>query len=656
MQIKLKTLSLLNFKGIKNMTVEFGETTSIFGDNATGKTSLFDAFCWLLFGKDSLDRKNFQVKTLDKNNQAISKLEHSVKGVIFHNGIEISLQRIFKEKWVKKRGETISEFTGHESLFFINEAPAQAGEFQNFISSLIPENIFKMVTSPYYFNSMKWEDRRNAIIQMAGDVSDNEVANGIEEFEALLSTGKNLEQYKKEVSGKRKLLNDSLKLIPTRIDEIHRGIPERESVTEIEARKTAIESRLKEIESSIESVQQAYKKEFDEVTRKQQDIHLMKRKLSDIEFAEKNKLTEGNQQRDRDIQAQSNAVERLQQAIKDLDQDIRTQQLRITKLNSDKQELVKKWEARNSEALTFSEHEFNCPTCLQMLPEKDRATRKETLTKTFNEKKVKDLAAITAEGTELKRAVESAENNVHAAEKTLATHRHDLATAQRELEELKESVPPTESVSLDFVLAKNTEYIQLNEEIKKLDAEITKPVEPDFSALKLEKSTLSQELDELKSKITVQQQREKSLTRITELEKEERDLAQQIADLEKTEFTIDGFNKAKMSAIEQRINSNFKYVTFKMYNQLINGGEEPTCETLINGVPFTDANHAAQINAGIDIVNAFSRHYDIIAPVFIDNAEAITRLIESPSQIIRLVVSQPDKKLRVEREMAQVAA
>ena len=89
--MKLIRLTLRNFKGIREFTLEArGRDIDVFGDNATGKTTLADAFMWLLFDKDSQNRKDFQIKTVDKHGNEIHGLDHEVEAVLEVNGQEIT--------------------------------------------------------------------------------------------------------------------------------------------------------------------------------------------------------------------------------------------------------------------------------------------------------------------------------------------------------------------------------------------------------------------------------------------------------------------------------------------------------------------------------------------------------------------------------------
>ena len=124
-------------------------------------------------------------------------------------------------------------------------------------------------------------------------------------------------------------------------------------------------------------------------------------------------------------------------------------------------------------------------------------------------------------------------------------------------------------------------------------------------------------------------------------------MAQEIANIEKTQYTIENFIKLKVDTIENRINEKFSLVKFKLFEDQINGGQVETCEALVNGVPFSSLNTASKINAGIDIINTLCEFYNVSAPIFIDNRESVVKLLDSNSQIINLIVSESDKKLRI---------
>ena len=146
--------------------------------------------------------------------------------------------------------------------------------------------------------------------------------------------------------------------------------------------------------------------------------------------------------------------------------------------------------------------------------------------------------------------------------------------------------------------------------------------------------------------------------RIAELEAKEKDLSCQYEELEKGLYLCDLFIKAKVDMLTERINSKFKSVRFRLFQEQVNGGVKDDCEVLVPTaegvlVPYTFANNAARINAGLEIIGALSAHWGLTMPVFIDNAESITHITSLPSQVVRLVVSEADSRLRLEVDAAE---
>ena len=152
MQIKIKTLKLENFKGIKDLTIDFKDTTNIYGDNAVGKTTIFDAYSWLLWDKDSLNRKDFAIKPYDKNGEEVHNLESVVEGDFSFDDTDLNLKKIYKEVWTKKRGSTQAEFTGHTTDYYINAVPVKKKEYNERIKSVLSEDNFNLLSNPLYFN------------------------------------------------------------------------------------------------------------------------------------------------------------------------------------------------------------------------------------------------------------------------------------------------------------------------------------------------------------------------------------------------------------------------------------------------------------------------------------------------------------------------
>ncbi|WBX81325.1 AAA family ATPase [Virgibacillus salarius] len=282
-KIKLHEIHLRNFKGIKSFSlVADGNTAEIYGDNETGKTSLFDAFVWLLFDKDSQNKKAFDIKTLDRDGNVLHGLEHEVEAAFFINNQKVQLKKIFKEKWTKKRGSATSEFTGHTTDYYINEVPSKKKEFETKVQEIVDENVFKLLTNPAYFNEqLSKKERRDLLLEIAGDVTDDEVINqnkDLCELESILN-GRSIEEHKKVIAAKRKEINKELDKIPVRIDEIQRSVPD---LTDRD--KNVLESKVDDLNARIDLKQNEVSsiKSGKSILEKQTEIKKVEMELMEI--------------------------------------------------------------------------------------------------------------------------------------------------------------------------------------------------------------------------------------------------------------------------------------------------------------------------------------------------------------------------------------
>lgn len=252
MDIILKSLKLHNFKGIKDFEVEFGHVTDIKGKNGLGKSTIFDAFNWLLFDKDSQGRKNFEIKTLDETGEPLHKLEHTVEGNLIIDGIQLSLAKTFKEKWTKKRGQATQEFSGHETTYSINGVPVKKKDYEEKIKEIMDEGLFKLVTNPMYFPNLNWKEQRTIVQEIIGTIDDERVINYNSKLAPLKGAyTDSISEYNARTKASIKKINDEIKLIPARIDECNNNIVDVD-FTELEARKKEVEKKINDIDERIE--------------------------------------------------------------------------------------------------------------------------------------------------------------------------------------------------------------------------------------------------------------------------------------------------------------------------------------------------------------------------------------------------------------------
>ena len=647
--IIITKINFLNFKGIRDLSVEFNkDLTSIYADNGLGKTSIFDGITWVLFGKDSKDRKSFGIKTYDENNRVIPRIPHEVTVTLLVDGEEVTLCRRYNEKWTKKRGSAEEVFDGHEEERLYNGVPCSMKEYNEKIAAMCSEEVFKFITNPLYFTKQKADVQRSMLIRMAGGVSDDEIARGNTDFENLLSklTGKNLDEYKREIQAKKRRIKNELDMIPSRIDERKRDMPTAEDWDALESELESKKKALADIEQQLLDASKAAE------TVNSRKMELMK-KVGEVQEKKTKRQFEIREGLLSDFRKQTNArntltdnIHKEERVVNSLKADIQEYDKQLVRLADERNRLLAEWESINEEKLTFNEEEFICPTCKRRFEVNEIESRQQEISETFLKNKATRLERNKQSGMEIKRKREEIEQLKLQAEVNVSSKQAWIDAQKASSLYLNELVEP-ETAS---VIAVDREYVELCNQETELYNQINNynaTSRTDNLELMEGKRTINASIDELKKMLSKRETIERNNMRISELETMMRQQSQELAELEGIEFTITAFVKARIEAVEWKINGMFSIVKFKMYEQQINGGEIETCEAIVGGVPFSDLNDAGKINAGLDIINAICGFEGVYAPIVIDNAESVNELLPTKSQKIRLVVSK-DKELVIE--------
>ena len=665
--IKLQSIKLTNFKGIRSFELNIIDNeTFIIGDNGAGKTTIYDGFNWLLFGKDSIGRTDFEIKTLDSNGKVIEKIEHEVSARLVVNGEELKLKRVLRENWVKKRGNSVSEFAGNVTEYYWNEVPVQQKEFNANISQLLDEQIFKLITSVSTFNSMDWKARRTILGSLV-TITEEEIIGQNLAFQKLMQNikaYKSIDDYKKMKAASIRKAKDDLKAIPTRIDEVERSKPEPKDFAELKIALDAQENHLFHIEEQIADKTKAVEAIVETKNAHTLKLNGLQTKISQLQNSIKNeadkqvndskgdynKVVSEIQNLQSQLDSENSTHTALHQKKLSIEKEIETT---IAKMN----DLRNEWTKVNGKTFEFDESTCKCPTCQRAFETDDITAKKAELLKNFNADKEKQLNEINNKGVVLKSEKEKLEADLDSNGKHIAisaakvnTLNESITSLKTKLETLKEDPAQAEKKAemiYETMLSNNAELIGLTKELTELQKVTFAETTVDTSGLKTQKEIVKKEIDAIKKELAVEEEIKKADLRVEELKKEEATLAQQVADVEGEMILADEFTKAKIDALESKINQKFKFVKFKMFDTQVNGGEVECCEATINGVPFSDANTASKINAGIDIINTLSGFYNVNAPIFIDNRESVVNVLKTDSQLINLVVSEQDKQLRV---------
>lgn len=649
--IKIKSITLTNFKGTRSRHVDFADgVTRIEGRNGSGKTTLFDAFTWVLFGKDSKDRKAFALKTLAHNGTPIPKLPHEVTCVLDVDGENITLTRRLTEKWVKHKGDIEAQFGGHAEERLYNDVPCSVKEWGEKISAICPENVFRMITSPSWFVSQDVATQRTMLMQMAGGVSDTELAAGNKDFEELLKTltGKTFEEYSRELAAKKRRVRQELDGIPERIDERERSQPEAEDWAALEAVLKTKQEQADGIHARLEDKAARERARADKAVEYERKIGEARVKIERRQREVVSQAMAAADEHKSKVSALTRQIDDRQREHDSLDRSIEEDVKYLDSLNKSRANLIEMWQAENAKTLTFDDDAFLCPTCKRPLEIEDIEARQAAMLAEFNKRKADNLAEINYKGHDIKQRIGDTEAKIEAAKERQGELDKTLDGQKRQLREL-DGVEVAEP-DIDKALAADAELKRLNNELQTLV--ISKRVDTEGDAAADEKAQLKERLlsllddiDYIKSRLRKRDVIEQNNARIAELKWQLQALNVELAGCEREEHVAADWRKAKITAVESRINGMFGIVDFKMFKPLINGGEVETCEATVNGVPYSDLNAAMKLNAGLDIINTICRSHGITAPVVIDNSEGVLDITPTQSQQIRLYVADTDLRV-----------
>ena len=678
MKMILKSLHLENFKGIKNLDVDFSDKTKIKGQNAAGKTTIFDAFTWLLFNKNSAGEEKFNVRPLDKDGKRIDNVEIKVVAVLDVDGKEVELSKVQKQNWVKKRGTNTVTLQGNPNTYEIDGYPKSEADFKAYVSGLAQsEEMFKMLTNPQYFSSLKWKDQRDILMKLVAEVSDAELAKTdskyaplINELEKASSTDDIRAKFSKALSEWRKKQSE----IPVRIDEAEKSKIDVD-VAEQELAKVDLVRRIAECGKKMENAGST----LGDLRSKEMQLQF---DMSGIAQTMNRELSNRRSNIDADLCGCKNEMDHFKATISLKEKQIADNEKAISDADAERKDLGVKYNAEKAKAFDETPYQFDeskwvfddsttvCSLCGQKLPddkielikadfEARREKAKEDLfrkladaKRNFIEQTNSNMENIKSKGFEQKRIIEDlTKKNAELQQSIESLEKQEQETLAKKEELSKQlSQLPEEA---DY--SQNEEYVKLKVEHDKVFAKIEKleseGADSVVDELKAEKADLQAQLDEVNAIIAKASMNVEIDERIAQLQAEQKEIGQKVADQEQMLYLLEEFIRFKLNKVSESINSHFKTVNFKLFEMQLNGGMKDCCECTVNGVPYSTLNSGHRIVAGLDIIRSLSELYGVSVPIFVDNCEAVSsgNLPDMDSQMICLYVSE-DKELVVSNE------
>lgn len=669
-QIIIDKICLRYFKGVENKEIVLGDNINVVkGRNGIGKSTIADAISWVLFGTNQSGATKFGIKTKDKDGREIEDVAHSVEISLSvqdeQEGLTCYVLTRTLTETRKDDGSVTNNYT-----YKVNGEVETAGDFKKTVDAICPEEVFRLCSSPYSFTQMDWSEQRKRLNEMFGVPSVEDVTGGDKKYDVIkeLLEKEDIDKVLKHLNYKRKEVQKSLDEVPVRLEALKNVLPKAEDWADIEKQ---IKEKGQEIAATRKSLNTIDNGGAD-LIRKQQNISTL-----NLDHKRKRIMEESAQRRLGEIikanaeakTACKKAVAEAEQNIEDLKQKLKSFDValvkcdaRMNELDAEKADGKEKWKLIKARKWEWNEDEAFCPTCKQPLPEDQVQKIMEESKKAFLNNQASDLKKLGDDAVRIKEEVKKCEENTEyfktqqkATQTQLDKAEAELIEARKALEE--QTKKEEEKVSVETLLAEKPEYKQVCDRIKKIEAEQEKPADEGMSEedkklkadLEKKLKDLESEREVLASRLAVKAQWEKVNAQIVGLHEDRAQWKEQIDGLDEKIKAASDFQKRSCEVLEENVNRRFKLVKWKMFRRQLDGTEKPWCECSVDGVPYSDLNTAAKINAGLDITNVLKRHYEVDVPCVIDNAETVLEPLYDGGQQIRLTVTE-DEEMRIEHE------
>lgn len=662
-KILIDKICLRYFKGVENKEIVLGDNINVVkGRNGIGKSTIADAISWVLFGTNQAGATKFGIKTKDKDGREIEDVAHSVEISLSvqdeQEGLTCYVLTRTLTETRKDDGSVTNNYT-----YKVDGEVETAGDFKKVVDAICLEEVFRLCSSPYSFTQMDWSEQRKRLNEMFGVPSVEDVTGGDKKYDAIkeLLEKDDVDKILKHLNYKRKEVQKNLDEVPVRLEALKNVLPKAEDWAAVE--KLILEKR-KEITETRKNLNTIDNGGADFI-RKYQNISTL-----NLDHKRKRIMEESAQRRLGEIikanaeakTACKKAVAEAEQNIEDLKQKLKSFDValvkcdaRMNELDAEKADGKEKWKLIKARTWEWNEDDAFCPTCKQALPEDQVQKIMEESKKTFLNNQASDLKKLGDDAARIKEEVKKCEENTEYFKTQQKTTQAQLGEAETALEEARkaqeeQAKKEEEKVSVETLLAEKPEYKQVCDRIKKIEAEQEKPADEGMSEedkklkadVEKKLKDLESEREVLASRLAVKAQWEKVNAQIVGLQEERTQWKEQIDSLDEKIKAASDFQKRSCEVLEENVNRRFKLVRWKMFRRQLDGTDKPWCECSVDGVPYSDLNTAAKINAGLDITNTLKRHYGVDVPCVIDNAETVQEPLYEGGQQIRLTVTDDE--------------
>ena len=645
-KIRLHTLNISNFKGIPFLHLEFcGRSAALYGANGLGKSSVYDAWLWLITGKDSSgsvpdDTKGFQIKPVDASGDVADRAAHTVVEAVLQIGPQRTvLRREYYERWTRKRGAPEASYDGNTTDYYINDVPRTKGEYEGWLEAVLPLRVFGLLSHTGAFAALPDAERRAVLFEMAGIGAERDMMARETRFAPLLAATEDitLPELQLQIAAERKNCNKELNILPARLDEVGRTVAGLRDIPFDQCR-----AQIAEIDGALEQVQGeiARAQDHSEVSRLRSEISRMQSELSVLEA--ENRAHRAKQE------AGQPSPEAVRRELELLKLSLENAKSRMRREARDAERCEGEAEKRREQYRTLKAEKqggaATCPTCGQPLPADKLAEARER----WQSEQKRRLDNIAQDGKGYASAAKGYRQREQEAREEAARIEEQIEEKDNYLELLEATVPLEITDLPDYGERKAALRSQVEATEREI-AEINAGQKDRLAPLLERKAELTDERTRLSKLAAREAQLMDAQAREAELKQRQRRMAEELEQADRMTALIEDFTRYKAGFVTDTINALFRLVQFRLFRTQVNGGVVDCCDILCGGVPYDRGlNTGARVRCGLDMIEALSRFYGASVPVFVDGAESVTDLETGEGQFIRLYVSETDRKLRFE--------
>lgn len=653
MEIKFKKVKIRNFRGLVSFDANLeGRSVRISGANGLGKSSVADAITWVLFGKDSRRRTAFPIDPVDDAGRIIHNLDVSVELEMLIDGQPTTLRRRRQEKWVQKRGMTTEQLDGHQTTCYIDGRPLPSSDFSSHVDTIVKEELFRALTTPDYFPSLPMDQQYRLLVKIVGTRTLAEIAAKDEEALKVVDElgQRSLDQYRQGLSYDLQRTRKELELIPVRLSEVQ-GFIEQVKAKGADG-KTAqrhakgIEEKLRQVTQEIDSMAGVVRAENARYNDQRAYIQQLRQQRAAIEDRIEKQNREARTLHQSLVCKAKEELEALEERHTAAETMLGLHERRLKDLEQQLVDFRSRWEEVERQQFSWNAEEAVCPTCGQPLPQDQAEQKRVEAEMRFNERKMRQQDALDEEGKKLAASKQRLQDLSAAA-------RQEMGEVERLTPEARERLSKAEAEPIeqaDYHDASDWQRLsaEIDQRVKELEQTTQAQEPPQLAALRTEEEGYRKELRLLEQTIDRSKQIDEYVRREKELQAQRTALSSEVARMQTSLEAAERLQLMEANDLQQRVNELFPSVRFRLSRELLNGREVGHCEISVGGVPYSGLSTSERINAGLQLINALARHYHIVAPIVIDNAEAVNQVAPTLGQLILLEVS-PGKKLSVEQ-------